>query len=602
LRDFYKKHKWQSILIILGIIVGLYLIWDNNNKDKPVEIPLSEVILLSKTDTFSKMEYPTKLSTNNIIYLTIADNVTTKTQNIDGEEIIISGGDTAKAGIGSLTIKDLQEIGFILPKIYTQTEQTSSNIYDLLGKILPTLLLIGLLFLLMGGSLFGQTGTKFKKSPNTITFNDIGGISEVKDNLKEVVSFLQDKTEYEKIGAKIPRGVLLEGAPGTGKTLLAQAIATEANVPFYYTSGSEFHSMWVGMASMRVKRLFKVANKTASVVFIDEFDSIAHKRGNSGTDVGREWNHTLNQLLTEMDGFKPNSKVIVIAATNRIDVLDSAVLRAGRFDRKISIGLPDYEARGEILKIHSRNKKLSKDVNLSEVAKQTTGFSGADLALLMNESAIMAIKDNKKTTIGMSHIMQALDKVLVGDVKKGHKLTDKERKLLAYHEAGHAIVASFNGESDKVQRITILQHGQAGGFTRVIRDRDDLVLSKTKAINSIAMFLGGRVAEEIVMNEITSAAQDDIKKANLMAREMVQHYGMSGEYGLRYAEQNSMGLLDVSMESSKTIDSGIINILNQANDISKRIINNKRDILDKLANELLLKDTLEAEDIVKIIG
>jgi cell division protease FtsH len=352
------------------------------------------------------------------------------------------------------------------------------------------------------------------------------------------------------------------------------------------------------MAAMRVKRLFKTASRTPSVIFIDEFDSIATKRGMSGSDVGREWNHTLNQLLAEMDGFKKNSKIIVLAATNRVDVLDPAVMRAGRFDRKIIIPLPNYEARCEILRIHGKNKRLSKSVDLEVVARQTSGFSGADLALLLNEAAILAGKE-QSNVIKMPHLLGAIDKVLVGDERKGYSIMPEERKVLAYHEAGHAVVASFAPQGDRVQRITILPHGYAGGFTRTSQEKESVILSKTKGLSNVATLLGGRVAEEIVICDISSGAENDLKKANELAREMVEHYGMSEEYGLRYCTQNALGLNE--SETQKMVDTGMNNILTKAHATATDIITNQRVLLDKIAEKLLEVETLDSNEIENII-
>jgi cell division protease FtsH len=599
IKRFLNNHKLITILLVVAIALIIYKNI-NNTKTDVVDVPLSEAIALSQSQSFSEMlYYPDEEQSK--IKCTISDNVTTTVKDTKGTIINLTGGDKVVSDIGAMTIKDLSDIGFILPPLYTTEQPTSSAWINLISNLLlPVMLVIGMYLYFTGRIGFGA-GNKFKSAKSKVSFNDIGGMVEIKDNLKEVVSFLKNREAYEKVGAKIPRGILLEGASGVGKTLLAKAIATEANVPFYYTSGSEFHNMWVGMAAMRVKQLFKSANKTASIVFIDEFDSIAEKRGGSHTDVGREWNHTLNQLLTEMDGFKDNSKIVVLAATNRVDALDPAVLRAGRFDRKITVPLPNYEARLEILQIHSKGKQLSNTVKFEDIAKQTSGFTGADIALLINESAINAAKENMPE-ISRNHILQAMDRILVGDTNKGHKLTEQERKLLAYHESGHAIVASFIPHCDKVQRITILQHGQVGGYTRIVQETEPLVLSKTKAISSIATLLGGRVSEELVMNDITSSAQDDIKRANLIAREMVEHYGMSEQYGLRYNEQGMYGINTTNSEASKLIEVGINDIIKQSYDMAKQIIQDKRQILDKLANKLLELDTLESEDIEKVIN
>lgn len=454
---------------------------------------------------------------------------------------------------------------------------------------------------MMGGGMFGKSGTMFKRDENIVSFADVGGLGEVKDSLKEVVDFIKDRSYFDKVGAQIPRGILLVGPPGTGKTLLARALATEADVPFIYSSGAEFQSSFVAATAMKVRALFKRAKKYPScIVFIDEFDSLGHKRGFGSTDLQRDESNTLNQLLSEMDGFKKDSKVMVLAATNRVEVLDPAVLRPGRFDRKINVFLPALRERIEILQIHSKGKPFDKDVSMENISKQTSGFSGADLTSLLNEAAITAARKHENEITNQS-IMEAIDRVLVGEERQGFVLSDKERKFVAYHESGHAVVASFIPEIDKVQRISILPHGQAGGLTRISVDTENVLISKSKAMGTISVLLGGRVAEQLVMGDISSSAQDDIKKANAIAREMVVHYGMGKESGLIYDGYNETGVKELSNFTCDTIDIEISSILNECYRKAEETISGHREILDRIANRLLEVETLNGDEIEQLV-
>jgi cell division protease FtsH len=460
--------------------------------------------------------------------------------------------------------------------------------------------MFGIIYWVFKGLLFSGKTEKFVKDKTSIRFSDVGGMVEAKDSLKEVVAFLVDKEHFNQLGARIPKGILLEGLPGNGKTMLARAVATEAGVDFYYTTGSDFHSMWVGVAASKIKKLFKQAKKSPSIIFIDEFDSIAHNRGSSGSDVGREWNHTLNQLLSEMDGFTPNTQVIVIAATNRADVLDPAILRAGRFDRKIVVPLPDLKDREEILKIHMKGKPVADDINIEAIAKSTSGYSGADLALLLNEAAILAGRE-KQSVITYDNINKAMDKVMAGDVRKNFKLTEDDKKLIAYHEAGHALVAQTIPEADKVQRISILPRGHAGGFTKTAPETEQIVLPESKALAMISVLLAGRASEEIALKQTTSGAQSDLQKANEIAKEMVEHLGMGETFGMRYVGSSTYGIKDVSAEGQKQIESDIKNILDKCYQKAIDTITENRDKLDALVLKLLEKESVNIEDIINIL-
>lgn len=461
----------------------------------------------------------------------------------------------------------------------------------------------------MGITQFGQSRAKiFFGSRTDTTFKDVAGIDEAKEELDEIVQFLKDPMKFRRLGARIPKGVLMVGPPGTGKTLLARAIAGEAGVPFFHTSGSEFEEMLVGAGASRVRDLFAKAKKAApSLVFIDEIDAVARKRGTKIQSSTNE--QTLNQILVEMDGFEKNTNVIVLAATNRPDVLDPAILRPGRFDRQIRIELPDMDGRYKILLVHSRNKPLSSDVDLEKIAKRTVGFTGADLENILNEAAILAAKHDKKM-IEMSDIEEAVSKVVLGPAKRSRKRTEQELKLVAYHEAGHAIVSYFTPEADPVDKISIISRGSSGGVTMFIPEKDEYILSKRKIVAKIIVALGGRAAEEIALEDISTGASADIEKATMLARRMVQQFGMSEKLGLvRYGEFEDNEYLGYAYNASKDysdstallIDEEIRSIITSCYATSKKILSDNRNKLDELAKLLLEKEVVTKEDFMKLV-
>ena len=450
---------------------------------------------------------------------------------------------------------------------------------------------------------FGQSKARlFWGRKSDVTFKDVAGIDEAKEELQEIVMFLKNPKKFTKLGARIPKGVLMVGPPGTGKTLLAKAIAGEAGVPFFHTSGSEFEEMLVGAGASRVRDLFKKAKKTApSLIFIDEIDAIARKRGTTIQASSTE--QTLNQILVEMDGFEPNQNVIVIAATNRPDVLDPAILRPGRFDRRVVLDLPDIEGRKEILAIHSKNKPLAKGVDLEVVAKRTVGFSGADLENMLNEAAIITAKDNRKE-ITMEDIEEATTKVLAGPEKKRKRAKD-ELEMTAYHEGGHALVAKLTKKADPVHRITIVSRGMALGWTMQLPEKDKYQQTREELLAQIRVLMGGRAAEEIVFHDITSGASNDIEKATNLARKMVKRFGMSSKLGLvKYGQSNELQYLgygygeqkDYSEETAQLIDEEVKRIINEEYEMAKKILKENMDILKKLVALLLEKEVVESDE------
>lgn len=454
---------------------------------------------------------------------------------------------------------------------------------------------------------FGKSRANLNRGKTT-TFNDIAGYEEEKVELEELVDFLKNPSKYREIGARIPKGVLLSGPPGTGKTLFARGVAGEAEVPFFTISGSDFVEMFVGVGASRVRDMFKTAKQNSPcIVFIDEIDAVGRQRGAGLGGGNDEREQTLNQLLTEMDGFATNSGIIVMAATNRPDVLDPALLRPGRFDRQITIDIPDVKGREEILKVHSRNKKLAEEVNLAIIARRTPGFSGADIENLMNESALLVARDSRKK-IRMTDIDEAVDRVMVGPAKKSRVISEQERNVVSHHEAGHAVVGLKLNDASVVHRVTIIPRGKTGGFAMILPEKEKFNYTKSELIEQIVGLLGGRVAEEIVFGEITTGAHNDIERATKLARAMVTEYGMSKLGPIQY-EQNTGSVFlgrdynkkqNFSGTVANQIDDEVRSIIDECYEKAKEVIIENRDLLDTIAKYLLEIETLTKEDIEEI--
>jgi cell division protease FtsH len=502
-----------------------------------------------------------------------------------------------------------------------QKEKDWSSFLSLVFLIIPVLFLVLIFYFIFkqakGGAMQALDFSKAKArvfgekgSPSSgVTFQDVAGLEEVKEELEEIVDFLKNPARFLKIGARIPKGVLLTGAPGVGKTLMARAVAGEAKVPFFEISGSEFIELFVGVGSSRVRDLFANAKKKQPcIVYIDELDAIGRSRG-AGVGGGHdEREQTLNQILSEMDGFAQDTKVIVLASTNRPDVLDSALLRPGRFDRKIILDLPDKKARQEILKVHTKNKPLVSSVNLKEVAERTPGFSGADIANLANEAALLSVRKRKKK-IGQGELLEAIEKVILGPERKGYAINKREKELSAYHEAGHAIVSSFLPEAEPVQKISIVSRGQAGGYTIKIPLEESRIKRKSEFISEIAILLGGYTAEKIFFGEVSTGSSNDLERASRYARKMVKEFGMSPLGPVRFGGERNHVFLgktiteekDYSEETAGKIDKEVSVFVQQGLKKAEEIIENKKDLLEKVAKTLVEKETLERKEYEKII-
>jgi len=459
---------------------------------------------------------------------------------------------------------------------------------------------------------FGKSNVRLTNPLNKkkITFKDVAGIKEAKEELREVVDFLKHPKKFLSIGARIPRGVLLMGPPGTGKTLLARAVAGEANVPFFHISGSEFVEMFVGVGASRVRDLFKTAKKNApSIVFVDEIDAVGRHRG-AGLGGGHdEREQTLNQILTEMDGFDRDINIIVIAATNRPDILDPALLRPGRFDRRVVLDLPDIGEREEILKIHAKDKHLAKNVNLRHIAERTPGFSGADLANLVNEAAILAARKNKKT-ISQQHLLDSIEKVLLGPERKSHILSKKEKKISAFHEAGHALVAASLPHADPVHKVSIVARGKAAGYTLKLPTEDKHLRSRSEFLADLAVFLGGYCAEKMIFKEITTGAASDLQQASNLARALITRYGMSEKLGpITFGEPEGLVFLgkeiveqrNYSEKIAAEIDKEVERLIRNAQKTAQKILQQKKKKLNEIAKTLIKKETIERKEFEELV-
>ncbi|NLC05776.1 MAG: ATP-dependent zinc metalloprotease FtsH [Erysipelothrix sp.] len=496
------------------------------------------------------------------------------------------------------------------------SDPNSGSIWTvLLGTIVPYLIFGALIFFMLSRMNTGNNKAfDFSKSPaslqsnSKVKFTDVAGADEEKEEMSELIEYLRHPKKFEKMGARIPKGVLLVGPPGTGKTLLAKAVAGEADVPFYAISGSDFVEMFVGVGASRVRDMFKKAKQTApSIIFIDEIDAVGRQRG-AGLGGGHdEREQTLNQLLVEMDGIGDNSGVLIIAATNRGDILDPALLRPGRFDRQIQVALPDRKGREAILGVHARNKHLAPEADLGALAQRTPGFSGADLENVLNEAAILAVRESE-TEIKMHHLDEAIDRVMAGPAKKSRTYSDKEKKLVAYHETGHTIIGLKLESASEVQKVTIIPRGQAGGYNLMTPKEETYFQTKSDLIGMITGLLGGRVAEEIVFGEISTGASNDIERATAIARKMVMSWGMSALGTIQYeqADQNVFLGRDYTANSGYSsevafeIDQEVRRIIDDAYENARRIITENRDLLDKIAGTLIEYETLTKEQIEQL--
>ena len=514
-------------------------------------------------------------------------------------------------------IVDAEENGNF--ELSIEKDPETSSILTIVIEYVPILILGGAIIWLFTKQLgasgkssldFGRSKAVLVSGEKTATFKDVAGLTEEKQEVAELIDFLKDPKKYQSMGARIPKGILLVGPPGTGKTLLARAVAGEAKVPFYYISGSDFVELFVGIGASRVRDMFKQAKMNAPcLIFIDEIDAVGRQRG-AGLGGGHdEREQTLNQLLTEMDGFGANEGIIIMAATNRPDVLDPALLRPGRFDRQVTVSLPDKQARKEILAVHAKNKVLDKSITLENLAKRTPGFSGADLENLLNEAALLTVRRNKKA-ITMAEIDEATDRVLMGPAKVTRKYTEKEKKLVAYHEAGHAVLGLKLDGANEVQKITIIPRGHAGGYTMMTPKEDTFNYTKKELLDAICGLLGGRVAEELTFNEVTTGAHDDFKKATNIARKMVTEYGMSSLGPMMLDEPDENTFLGRDYNKNKNfsdtvaheIDEEMRSIINSCYEKSKKILKENQKLLKLIAETLLEEETITKEEIDELVA
>jgi len=601
-----KNSLYQGIIRGAVIILSLTLLFSfiYQSQERPPEISISELAQ--------------KIEAGEVSRVSVSGNrLEIKLRN---EEILVSQKES-EAGI-TQTLYNYGVSSEALSGISLEVKDESGLVFWM-RALLPTLLpliIIGVLFWILlknartgvnQAFTFGRANLHlFSNFRERVTFSDVAGLKEAKGELREIVDFLKEPKKYQEMGAKIPKGVLLMGPPGTGKTLLARAVAGEAKVPFFHISASEFVEMFVGVGASRTRDAFSTAKKAApSIIFIDEIDAVGRERG-AGLGGGHdEREQTLNQILVEMDGFDQNTQVIVLAATNRPDVLDSALLRPGRFDRRVVLDMPDIKEREEILKLHAKGKKMAKNIDFNRVSSWTPGFSGADLANLINEAAILAVQQNKKT-VSQQNIHDSIEKVLLGPAKRSRLVSDKEREITAYHEAGHALVAAGLKDSDPVSKVSIVSHGRAGGYTLNLPTEDRNLQTKSQFLADLAMMMGGYVSEQIIFKDVTTGASDDLRRASQLARKLVTRYGMSEKLGpMTFGKPQELIFLgkeistekDYSEEVAARIDAEVEKFIRNAYKKARKIISSNRPALKAVASALIKSEVLEQEEFYKII-
>jgi len=593
------KPRWRRIsfiyiaILLAGVAIVAFIF--STPKQSPEEISISEVIDMSRD--------------KEIAALVMEDEWLNITTN-DGTEF--------KTNVGILNYSDLKDLELNLEGVEFKNKPGGFNWGNMLISFLPLLLFGGLIFFLFfrargansQAMSFGRSRARlFPADKPSVTFDNVAGVDEAKQELAEVVEFLKSREKFQNLGARIPRGVLLVGPPGTGKTLLARAIAGEAGVPFFSISGSEFVEMFVGVGASRVRDLFDQAKRhTPCIIFMDEIDAVGRHRGAGLGGSHDEREQTLNQILTEMDGFDTNTSVIILAATNRPDILDPALLRPGRFDRRVVLDLPDVIGRTAILKVHSEDKPLAESVDLEVLARQTVGFSGADLANLMNEAAILAARRDHKA-VQMEELEESIDRVIAGPERKSKKISPKEKEVTAYHEAGHALVAKTLPNADPPRKISIVARGMALGYTKTLTE-DRYLKTPSQFNDEIATLLAGHAAEKLIFNEVTTGASYDIKLATGLARRMVTDFGMSDKLGPRtFGDKQEMVFLgreiseqkDYSDKTADAIDGEIDRIIRNAQKVAKEILTENQPKLVQIAEKLITKETLEAEELEAIL-
>ncbi len=627
-KNNFVKNGLFYVIVILGIIGLIYLVAGPTNSNGTENISTTKFIAQLKDKKIKKFTMKPAAGVYDVDGSYYVSQKRAKSNDSNLFNISIIG---SKSKVKSFKTKVIPADG-ILNKItdYStktktdmNTSQEDSNILgNILVTILPMVFIFGLLYLMMNnmsqggkggpGGVMGFGKSKSKPSDpnsNKVRFIDVAGAEEEKQELVEVVEFLKEPKKFTKLGAKIPSGILLEGPPGTGKTLLAKAVAGEAEVPFFSISGSDFVEMFVGVGASRVRDLFENAKKSApAIIFIDEIDAVGRRRGAGMGGGNDEREQTLNQMLIEMDGFEGNEGVIVIAATNRSDVLDPALLRPGRFDRKVLVGRPDVKGREAILKVHAKNKPIDSDVDLKVIAKQTPGFVGADLANLLNEAALMAARDGQNT-IKAKDLDEAEDRVIAGPAKKGKAVSEKERKTVAYHEAGHAIVGLVLNDARIVHKVTIVPRGRAGGYAIMLPREDQMLMSKSDAMDQIAGLMGGRAAEEIIYHQQSSGASNDFEQATGIARSMVTQYGMSEKLGMVQLESSGQVFLgqsnsgdgrNYSEHTARLIDEEVRHINNDGYAKAHDIIVSNATAHKAIAEALLKYETLNEKEILSL--